>query len=118
MDQLLRWISLGASALVILGFLLFALDQAQEGSDRQLARLENPAAADPGEQGERAREKEHGAAREVIDDANDFLLKPFAGIVDTDDAWVSRIVPGLIALLVYGLGLGMLANTIRGPARH
>src|SRR5215210_2976812 len=64
--------------------------------------------AGPG--GERQRERAHGPVREAIDDANDVLLDPFAGIVDSESPWVTRGVPSLLALAVFGFGLGMLAN--------
>ena len=41
---------------------------------------------------------------------NDVLLAPFAGLIDSDNGWVNHGVPSLLALLVYGLGLGTLAN--------
>ena len=33
---------------------------------------------------------------------NDVLLAPFAGLIDSDNAWVNHGVPSLLALLVYG----------------
>jgi len=64
----------------------------------------------PAPAAEHAREKKHGQLRELIDDANDLLLSPFAGAVGSEDAWVKRIVPTVLALLAYGLGLMLLAN--------
>ena len=61
--------------------------------------------------------------REAIDDANDLLLQPFSGLVNSPSNWVMHGVPALLALLVYGLGLGLLANSLpktaprRGLAR-
>ena len=44
---------------------------------------------------------------ETIDDANDTLVEPFAPVVDgAGSKWVRRLVPALLALLVYGFGLG------------
>jgi hypothetical protein len=43
------------------------------------------------------------------------LLAPFAfAEPDTDDRWARRGVPTLVALLVYGVGLGFLARMARG----
>jgi hypothetical protein len=66
---------------------------------------------------ERAREKKHGKVREMIDDANDVLLSPFAGVVQSKDAWVKRLIPTVLALLVYGLGLTLLANFLPRRSR-
>ena len=100
-----------ACVIVVIGFMAFANDEATRGSDQQVQRIEramdDPA---PGPRAERVREGEHGTPRELIDDANDLLLTPFAGLVDSDDAWVKRLIPGALALLVYGLGLTLLAN--------
>ena len=70
---------------------------------------------EPGE--ERARERAHSRAREAIDDADDVLVAPFAGLVDgSASSWVRRGVPTLLALLVYGFGLSFLARFARGRA--
>jgi hypothetical protein len=115
---LLRLVSVVASALVLIGFLLFAIDETRKGSEAQIRKLEGINRPDLGEGGERAREQEHSGVREAIDDANDVLLSPFTDIVDSDDIWVDRAVPGALALLVYGLGLGVLANYFPGRRRR
>jgi len=113
-ERTLRTISYAACALVIIGFVAFAYDQIWVVSDSAQKQIANTALADPSPAGERAREHEHTKAREMIDDANDVLLKPFAGIATTTEPWVSRLVPALLALLVYGFGLGYLASFARG----
>jgi hypothetical protein len=113
MASVLRFVAVGASAIVIFSFLAFATEEAGNGSRGQVDKvgeaLDEPA---PAANTERERERRHGEVRERLDDANDVLLKPFAGVVDSRNHWVQRIVPGVLALLVYGLGLGMLANVI------
>ena len=110
MASLVRSVAVVASAIVIFSF---ATAEAGHGSQAQVDKvgeaLDGPA---PAANTERERERRHGAIRESIDDANDVLLKPFAGVVHSSDAWVQRIVPGVLALLVYGLGLGVLANAM------
>ena len=117
MASLVRFVAVAASAIVIVSFLAFATAEAGEGSRSQVNKvgeaLDEPA---PAANTERERERMHGPIREALDDANDVLLKPFAGVVDSSDSWVQRIVPGVLALLVYGLGLGLLANVI--PRRN
>jgi hypothetical protein len=118
MATLLRVIAVAASLLVVLGFAAFASDQASEASKTQVQalgqELDDPA---PQPATERERERRHGSVREVIDDANDVLLAPFAGLVDAHNAWVRRLVPTVLALLVYGLLLALVANFLPRPAR-
>lgn len=53
-------------------------------------------------------------ARRALDDANDALLAPFAGLTDFDSAWATRGLPAVLGLLLYGFGLGYLARFARG----
>jgi hypothetical protein len=113
MASLLRFVAVAASAIVIFSFLAFATDEAGHGSQSQVDKLgealDEPA---PAPNVERVREHQHSRARELVDDANDVLLRPFNGLLDSRDPWVQRIVPGLLALLAYGLGLALLANLL------
>ena len=112
--SLLTWASIGACALVVLGFLLFAADEAGQGSSGQVARVDGavPAAAD-----ELEREKDSGGFREFVNDANDVLLGPFESVVSSNDGWVAHGVPALLAVLLYGLGGLTLLNYLF-PARR
>ena len=128
MGSVIRWIAILTSVVVALGFLAFAVDEMDRGSKNQqnalargLSDLEPDASINspnPTPAEEKAREKAHGPVREAIDDANDVLLAPFSGLVDSDNAWVQHGVPTLLALLVYGLGLGMLANMLPKSRAH
>jgi hypothetical protein len=109
-ERLLRYAAVACSAILLLGFGAFAYDQAKSGSDRHVEALEGIYRPDPPPETERQREARHSDVREAVDDANDVLLKPFAGIVHADDVWVDRIVPTVLALLVFGFGLGFLAR--------
>ena len=113
MAATVRMAALAATAIVAVGFLVFAADEARKGSDHQVRRIDSELGAPaPSERTERERERAHGSTREAIDDANDMLLAPFSGVVGTRDPWVRRLVPTGLALLVYGLGLTMLANSL------
>jgi hypothetical protein len=119
MGSLIRLLAIATSGIVLLGFVLFAVDEMSHGSktqqralDRELGDTTDTAPVAPTAQAERAREAEHGTVREAVDDANDVLLRPFADLVDSSNAWVEHGVPTLLALLVYGLGLGLLANML------
>jgi hypothetical protein len=114
---MISWVLYRAStvcALIILvSFGLFALDQADEGSKRQQRRVDEINEVDPGPRTEAKREKDHSKVREAIDDANDFLVKPFAGVTDSTDVWVQRGIPSLLALLAFGLLLRLVAGYAR-----
>jgi hypothetical protein len=118
LEGILRAVSLIASAIVLVSFGLFALDETREASARSAAEVEGleatrtpaPSAAE-----ERARERAHSPVREAIDDANDVLVAPFAFAEPSGGgAWAQRGLPGLLALLVFGFGLSFLARFSRG----
>lgn len=108
------------SIIVLLGFAFFATDELGRGSQNQQNKLDkevtgtiiDPAPIAPTSDQEVAREQANGIFREWVDDANDILLGPFTNLVDSDDRWVTHGFPAILALLLYGLGLGMLANML------
>jgi hypothetical protein len=106
-----------ATAFVLLGFGLFALDEVSAGSRATIERLDGGHRPAPGETGERTREGASGGPRELIADVNDVLLSPFAGVAaGSDSSWVRHGVPALLGLLAYGLLLRLLAGYL--PAAH
>jgi hypothetical protein len=113
----LRLAAFLASACVALGFVLFAIDESRKASRSSQEAIAGRSASrttDPSPRQERARERAHSSAREAVDDVNDVLLAPFAfAEPNTDDACARRGVPTLVALLVYGVGLGFLARMAR-----
>ena len=111
----MRIVAIVLSLLVAAGFVLFAVDDFSRASAQSRDRIEGIEAPDPTPTAERTREQRNGRARELVDDANDVLLRPFAGIVaDASSRWVRRGVPALLGLLVYGFLLGYLARYTRG----
>jgi hypothetical protein len=102
---------------------MFAIDETDKGSKAQQAKLERElgTTADPiaptADQ-EAARERSHGKVHEVVSDANDVLLRPFVDLVDSNSAWVNHGVPAILALLIYGFGLGLLANMLPKQRSH
>jgi len=120
MGSLIRFVAIGVSLVVVVGFAMFAIDETDKGSKHQQAKLERELGTTvaPDERLEAARERKHGAVRETIDDANDVLLRPFAELVDSDNAWVNHGIPALLGLLIYGFGLGLLANMLPEQRRH
>jgi hypothetical protein len=114
LERLLRYIAIVLSLIIVAGFGLFAIDEfkrASAGQTNELKGYEKPA---PSAAGERQREQRDSAIHEHIDDANDILLKPFAGIVTSGSRWAQRGVPTLLGLLVYGFGIAFLARFARG----
>jgi hypothetical protein len=114
LERVLRILAILVSLVVVVSFGLFAIDELNGASSRNEAKLAQDLEANPPPAAERQREKDHGAIRETIDDANDVVVSPFEGIVSTSDSrWTQRGVPALLALLVFGLGLGFLARFMR-----
>ncbi|MDQ3631250.1 MAG: hypothetical protein M3417_08315 [Actinomycetota bacterium] len=114
LEPLLRGFAILATLLVVVGWGLFAVGEARDASDRTRTEIEGGRAArsaDPSPEQERAREAANSDARELVDDANDVLLSPFAPVSEeASSRWVRRSVPAAIAVLVYGLGFGFLAR--------
>ena len=127
-SRVLTWVSTIAALVLVASFAMFAVDQAQNGSKHQVSKLAGeiepgrPAAnvnqADPSPKTERQREKMHGQVREAIDDADDVLIKPFAGAATSSSIWGQRGIPALLAFLVFGVGLRILAAYVPGGARR
>jgi hypothetical protein len=126
MGSLVRIVAIVCSGLVLLGFAYFATDEMSRGSQNQqnalaaeLAAQPDPAPVAPSPDEEAARERANGTVREAIDDANDLLIGPFAGLVEgSDNRWVRHGVPALLGLLLYGFCLGMLANMLPKAREH
>jgi hypothetical protein len=122
------WASTIAALVLLASFGMFAVDQANNGSKQQVAKLgseietgavtTNVNQADPSPKTEREREKKHGDVREAIDDVDDVLVSPFTGVVDSSSIWTQRGVPTLIAFLLFAVGLRILAAYLPGGARR
>jgi predicted lipid-binding transport protein (Tim44 family) len=127
MGSVIRLAAIITSVLVLLGFAFFAVDEMDRGSKTQQTAVSEgtgtSAASEvvaiaPAPEEENAREKHNSAAREAVDDVNDVLLAPFVDLIDSDDAWVNHGVPALLAVLLYGVGLGFLANLLPKERTH
>jgi hypothetical protein len=115
LERPLRIVAIVLSLLVAAGFVLFAVDDFSRASAQSRDRIAGVDAPDPTPAAERTREQHNGRVRELIDDADDVLLRPFAGIVaGASSRWMQRGVPALLGLLVYGFLLGYLARYTRG----
>ena len=121
LERPIRYLAITLSLFIAVGFMLFVLDDSRRASNAIQNRIaDGSAATSPTPAGERERERRHGDVREAIDDVNDVLLSPFAGVSDSATSrWVRRGVPSLLGLLVYGFGLGYVARFMtarRGPS--
>jgi hypothetical protein len=117
LERPLRYLAVALSLIIAIGFTLFALEDIGRASKQSERRVAGYTATSPSPAGERERERRHSQVREAIDDANDVLLSPFAGVTANETSrWARRGVPALLGLLVYGFGLGYLARwmTARG----
>jgi hypothetical protein len=107
-DGALRWAAIAATLFLVTGFVMFAGDEMSHASAQQVTYLSS---TDSGQ--ERAREAHHSSVREAIDDVDDVLLRPFTGVANSSNHWVRQGIPTLLALLIYGFGLGFLARYVR-----
>jgi hypothetical protein len=101
------WVCCG---LVIASLALFVNDQLKQGSAHQVALLAHTGPPTPATTGQ------HQAAqpRRFIDGASHDLTSPFDSIVSSNSPWVNHMVPDVLALLVYGGGIGFVARYSRG----
>ena len=114
-ERLLRTVAIAVSLILVASFALFAVDELNGATQRNEAKLSQDLEANPPPAVERQREKDHGAVRETIDDANDVIVSPFTGLTSSSgNRWVQRGVPALVALVVFGFGLGFLARFAHG----
>ena len=94
---------------VVASFALFAIDETAAASKHQQNEIVSssvqPIPTEP---------KHHAQPRQFIDDVAHTLTSPFSSIVQSNSQWVLRGVPAIIAVLVYGVGIGYLARFSRG----
>ena len=126
MGAILRLLAILATLMIAASFLFFAVDEMDRGSKTQRQAVgegtgvPEPELAQvaPAPEEEAIREEKHTSVREVIDDGNDLLLQPFSTIANSNSNWITRGVPTLLGLLIYGIGLGLLANLLPGRQSH
>ena len=114
-STLLRLGSRIACAIVVLSFALFVIDQAGNASAHQQNEVNASAPGGAPPPKAKSKAKQHKSdLRETIDEASSTITSPFAGVVTgTHNEWATRGVRMLLALLVYGFGIGYLARMLR-----
>jgi hypothetical protein len=101
--------------IVIASFVLFVVNQTSSASTHQQQELNGTTTAQ-GAQGAAASLKhaKKSSLRTKIDDASKAITSPFDGLSSGwSSQWLVRGVNLLLALVVYGFGLGFLARVIR-----
>jgi hypothetical protein len=99
--------------LVLAWFVVFAVDSTSVAASHQVSRLygasQQQALRIPAKQAAK-----EGAAKKALGEAGRALTAPFAGLTSgSSSAWLARAADTLLALLVYGLGVGFLVRIVR-----
>lgn len=131
--RFLRFASFAICAIVIVAFAIFAIDQTKTASGHQVQEITGtptaqtaspdtsaPAAGAGAGQGATAEASGASSASHEnpvhrgIDDVAEALTSPFAGVISAASSeWANQGVRLVLALLVYGFGLGYLARVLR-----
>jgi hypothetical protein len=110
---LMRLASFVICLIVIASFAIFAVDQTKGASAHQQQELKVGTKEALTSQPKSAPEHE-SSVHEAIDEASNQLTSPFSGVTSgSSSEWAIHGVNVLLALAVYGFGLGYLARVIR-----
>lgn len=104
---LLRWVSRIVCLIVVVSFAIFVVGQTSTASTHQQNELNEttPTTTQP---------VHKSALHSAIDEASGQLTSPFASITaHSSSQWLVRGEGTLMALLVYGIGLGYVARMLR-----
>ena len=98
--------------IVVASFAVFAVDQTKAASGHQQEQL-NEGKGPPVEGSATGSKAHESSIHEAIDETASTLTSPFSGLVSgSSSEWAIRSGKLLLALLVYGFGLGYLAREI------
>jgi hypothetical protein len=106
--KVLRLASVTICLVLMLSFIVFAANQTKSASGHQREVLGESASSI--HHGSTTKE---GSVRKDLDEAFFELTSPFSGIVSSSSEWADRGFRLILALLVYGFGLGYLARVLR-----
>jgi hypothetical protein len=107
---LLRCASLLACLLVVVSFVMFALDQAGASSTISANEAAGHSATYSAPSAQTGKQT---ALRRDIDKVSAKITSPFKSFTDWGSQWAVRIVQMLIALALYGFGIGYLFRYVR-----
>jgi hypothetical protein len=102
--------------IVIASFGLFALNQTSTASKHQEQVLAAPgsAAGASGSPAPATKPSSEGTVHRTIDEASEWLTSPFDGLTSgSSSQWAIHAVGLVLALLVYGFGVGFVARALR-----
>jgi glutamate-1-semialdehyde aminotransferase len=103
---LLRWVSRLFCLIVVVSFAFFAVGQTSTASTHQQNELSGTATTVPA--------AHKSAVHRAIDEVSGTLTSPFSALTSRSSSqWLVRGVGTLMALLVYGVGLGYVARVLR-----
>ncbi|HUN77999.1 MAG TPA: hypothetical protein VMU32_03685 [Solirubrobacteraceae bacterium] len=113
LTTVLRLASRLACLVVLASFALFVVEQtgsASSGAQNAVLGTNNGVAARPTPH----RRSHESTLHKTIDEAAERLTSPFSGVTAGDTSqWVIRGVGTLLALVVYGIGVGYLTRLMR-----
>jgi hypothetical protein len=99
------------SLLLVCSFGIFAYDQVAHGAAHQASEIVSSPGAPAPSAGRPAPQP-----KRIIDGAAAALRSPFDSVVVSGSAWVQIGVPTVLALAVYGFGLGFAARYARASS--
>jgi hypothetical protein len=121
--RLVRILSAALCLIAVGWFVGFVVEQSKQASAHQQAELNGtgpPQPATPGGASTTGAKTNTPSAtkksgvREAVDNAFKTISSPFSGLTSgLSSAWTLHIVDTLLALLLYGFGLGYLARLLR-----
>jgi hypothetical protein len=112
LSALLRIASRIACAIVAVSFGLFVINQTGSASAHQQAALSGTNGGPPAAPAPPAGKE--GGTHKLIDEVAGKLTSPFARLTSgSTSQWVIRGVGTVMALVVYGIGVGFLARVLR-----
>jgi len=116
-SSLLRLASIVICVITVASFALFVTNQTKSASSHQQEVLNGavPTEGSSPSSGAASEAAHHkSTVHRVIDEASEALTSPFSGITSgSSSEWVIHGADVLLALLVYGFGLGFLVRVIR-----
>jgi hypothetical protein len=122
--RLLRFASFLICTIVVLSFGAFVIEQTRSASNHQQEQISGHPSA-PSARSTISDDAHGGAARtdtrarvgsvrKALDEASAGLTSPFAGVLASSNSeWATRGAKLLLALILYGFGLGYLARVLR-----
>ena len=114
---LLRLASVVICLIVVASFTIFAVDQAKGASSQQepLVRGAPSNTNGEGQSKSGSSSADESGVHKTVDEASNSLTSPFSGITaGSKSVWTIHGVNLLLALVIYGFGLGFLARVLQG----